>query len=250
MRISKSTSISRIAQIPLSGAGTDIPDGTLIMKGVTAGTNLTVGIVATSVCGNAIGVLIGKFTASGNDSTPATGVTETRGAVELLTPGDFLEAELINDASNDVDVASATSTVLTVTSCEDFGEGGWVYVRAGTGVGQLLYIKSSTSGTWTIKSASTTTLDSTSKLLVMRPRLYELVEIDSTGVYIKSTAAAGNWKAFVLDNQFKSAGDEGWIQLDPTKHHNLQFGDPATTGRSVQLRQLLCPKDTVLNPLA
>lgn len=249
---------NRLAYLPVDGNGTDIVQGAVLMPGVTDENNRSVAIVATGAAADAIGLLAELHDAlSTTDADPDAGTikqTEQAGGrgtggsargVEIFLPGCEVAAEMANDASNDVDVASATSTVLTITSIEDDIDGSWIYVRAGTGAGLILYQKESASGTATLKSASTTTLDNTSKLLIMRRKFHQLVEIDSTGAKIKSTAAAGTLPWRVLRNEYRRAGDEGWIELDPAVHHNLNVG----TDGDVKFRQILIPCDTLFNPL-
>lgn len=236
---------SRLIQVPIDGNGSDIQEGALVMPGVTGEQDRSVFILATSAGADALGVLSELHdTSVSGDADPEAGTAYPLRYVNAILPGDDVAAELADDASNDVDVASATSTVITITSLEDNIDGAWVYVRAGTGVGQLGYIKASASGSFTLKSAMTTTLDNTSKVLILRPVAWQLVEIDSTGRYIKSTAAAGNLPWRVVRNEFMYQGQENWERLDPTKHHNLQLN-----GLSPKFRQILAPANTFYNPL-
>ena len=235
---------SRNQQLPIDGAGIDIVEGAVIMPGVTDDQDRSVFIVASSAAADAFGLManLHDFSAVG-DSTPENGAAYVLQGVTPFLPGCEVAAEMANDADNDVDVASATTAVITITSLEDDIDGCWFYVRAGTGIGQLSYIEASAAGTFTVKSALTTTLDSTSKLLIMRPVGWQLVELNTAADKIKSTAAAGNLPWRVLENQFKYAGQEIWTRLDPTKHHNLQLN-----GTAPVFRQILVPVNTFHNP--
>jgi hypothetical protein len=71
--------------------------------------------------------------------------------------------------STDLDVASSTSTIITTAANDDDLDGGWVYINSGTGAGQLRYIKASTATTITVNTAFTTTPDSTSDFIIIRP---------------------------------------------------------------------------------
>lgn len=239
------TAPSRLREWPVDGNGSDIQPGAVLMPGVTADNNISSLILATSGAADAVGILaeLHDFSVSG-DSIPDTGAGYVLRGVREFLPGCEVAAELADDASNDVDVASATSTVLTITSLEDNIDGSWVYVRAGTGVGQLVYCTASASGSITAKSAMATTLDNTSKVLILRRMFHQLVELDSTGTKIKSTAAAGALPWRVIGQQFKMAGQENWVDLDPTKHHNLQLN-----GKSPVFRLILSPANTLKNPL-
>jgi len=236
---------SRAQALPIDGAGSDIQAGAVIMPGVTDETDRSVFIKATSAGADSFGLLAELHdTSVSGDADPEAGTIYPLRQIVPFLPGCEVAAEMAIDTSNDVDVASATSTVITVTSLEDDIEGSWIYVSSGTGVGQVGYIKASASGSFTLKSAMTTTLDNTSKLIIMRPLCWQLVELDSTATKIKSTAAAGNLPWRVLANEIKIPGSELWVPLDPTKHHNLQLGS-AVPG----LRQILVPANTFHNPL-
>lgn len=237
---------SRLQSLPIDGNGSDIQPGAVLMPGVTADNNLSVAILATGAAADSIGLLaeLHDFSISG-DSKPDVGDVHVLRGIEPFLPGCEVAALMADDADNDVDVASATSTVLTITSVEDNIDGSWVYVRAGTGAGLLLYCDASASGTLTLKVASTTTLDNTSKLVILRRLFHKKVELDSTGTKIKSTAAAGSLPWRVIGNQFRKAGQEIWVDLDPSKHHNLNL-----SGQSPVFRQILVPVDTLHNPVA
>jgi len=237
---------SRLQSLPVDGNGSDILAGAVLMPGVTDENNRSVAILATGAAADSIGILaeLHDFSVSG-DSTPDTGAALVQRGVIPFLPGCEVAADMADDASNDVDVASATSTVLTITSVEDDIDGSWIYVRAGTGAGLVLYCKESASGTMTLKSASTTTLDNTSKLIILRRLFHKTAELDSTGTKIKSTAAAGSLPWRVIGNQFRKAGQEIWLDLDPAKHHNLNL-----SGQSPVFRQILVPVDTLHNPVA
>lgn len=236
---------SRIRFVPIDGNGSDINEGAVVMPGVTDDQDRSVFIVASGAGADALGVLasIHDFSVTG-DSTPELGDADILVGVHEFEPGCEVAALMADDADNDVDVASATTTVITITSVEDDIDGAWVYVRAGTGIGQLGYCTASASGTLTLKSALTTTLDSTSKLLIMRPAAWQLVEINTAADKIKSTAAAGSLPWRVIENQYRFQGSETWERLNPTKHHNKQLN-----GLAPQFRQILSPTDTFKNPI-
>lgn len=235
---------SRLMKVPIDGATADILEGAVVMPGVTDETDRSVFIKATSAGADSLGVLAELHdTSVSGDSDPDAGTIYALRSVYPFLPGCLVAAELADDADNDVDVASATSAVITITNLEDDIDGSWFYVRAGTGIGQVSYIEASASGSFTVKSALTTTLDNTSKLLIMRPVAWQLVEIDSTATKIKSTAAAGNLPWRVVRQEFKYAGKEVWTRLDPTKHHNLQL-----SGLTPKFRLILSPANTFFNP--
>lgn len=243
---------ARLMTVEVDGNGSAISEGAVVMPGVTDETDRSVAIVASGAAADAIGLLAeAKAAAAANDPDPEAGTKFEAAQFDVIPflPGCEVAAELANDADNDVDVASATATVITITSLEDDIDGSWVYVRAGTGVGQLGYIVASASGNFTLKNATgLTTLDSTSKVLILRRKFHQLVELNGTtnaATKIGSTAAAGSLPWRVLRNEFKRAGTERWVQLDPTKHHGLT----GLNSQSVVFRQILSPANTLFSPL-
>lgn len=239
----------KISLYEIDGATTDVEAGAVVMPGVTDETNRSSLIVASSGAADAVGILVEKHESDATtDHDPDAGTIfgASQREVEEFMPGCEVAAEMHDHADSDVDVASATSTVITITSLEDDIDGSWVYVRAGTGVGQLGYIKASASGNFTLKNATgLTTLDSTSKVVILRRKFHQLVELNTAATKIKSTAAAGALPWRVLRNEVKYDGLAGWVQLDPTKHHGLLDLDD----KHVQFRQILSPADTLRNPL-
>src|SRR5258708_31275950 len=205
---------------PVSGAGSNIPVGTLMMGGATAGTNESVAIpyAATSpgATGTAdgIGILqeLHNFSASG-DATQATLVSwftnGVLGSSNTQFPSRKIElfdtAVQINiDYSlvSTVAVASATSTILTITSEVAGLGGGFVYINAGTGIGSVAFLAPSTSGSATAVSAMATTADSTSKLTKILPHFYNLpiwlVNTTTNPTQLDSVAGNGSGRGVIF----------------------------------------------------
>lgn len=236
---------SRLERFPLDGNGSDIVAGAVVMPGVTDEQDRSCAIVASGAGADSIGILqsLHDFSVVG-DSNPEDGAQDyIYGEIEPFLPGCLVAAELANDADNDVDVASATSTVITISSLEDDIDGSWFYVRAGTGIGQLQYVDASASGSFTTDTM-TTTLDNTSKLIILRRRFHQLVEINTAGDKIKSTAAAGSLPWRVIDLQFKYDGLEDWTRLEPNKHNGLELN-----GLNPVFRLILSPANTLYSPI-
>lgn len=226
---------SRIMTFPVSGAGANIAIGALMMPGVTGDTNIGVAIPVTSSSNaQALGVLVEKHynnTANlGIDATYATPINwwapytsqPAVNKVQLIDNCTLIKVEFDLTATG-VTVASATNTVVTITSLDAGYEDGFLYVRAGTGIGQLIFIKDGASGTAT-SSAVTTTLDSTSRCHIILPYFYDTpvwkVSSATAETKLDSTAAVGTGRAIVLSrNMVRNGLDEN---LDNLAHHNLQ----------------------------
>jgi len=236
---------SRLTLFPVDGNTTDINEGAVVMPGVTDENNRSVLIVASSAAADAVGLLGSLHDSSATtDSDPDAGTVYTKIGVAMFEPGCEVAAEMSQASADLVDVASATSTVITITSLEDDIDGSWFYVVSGTGIGQLEYVKASASGNFTAKSAMTTTLDSTSKVIILRRLFHQTVELNTAADKIKSTAAAGNLPWRVLGHEFRYDGLEQWTPLDPTKHAGLELN-----GLNAKFRLILSPADTLKNPL-
>lgn len=217
---------------PVSGAGANIPLGTPLMRGVTAGTNKGVAIPITATSNaHAVGLLAEKhiYAASGDALTAtlnswfaqngqlASGATAFPShPLELLNTSVVMRVEY--SLASTVAVVSNTTTSVVVTSFEDGYDGGWIYVNAGTGVGQLFFVQASSGGTITIPAAPTTALDSTSKLTKIMPFFLDTpvwkINTSTVPTILDSTAATGTGRAVCLGS-FLQKGDGIAQQMDP-----------------------------------
>lgn len=231
---------------PVSGAGSDIPVGTLMIPGVTGGTNIGVLIPATatstvdclgvlnelhdySECGDALTQTLTRWfpLPALNSGSYQLGAKLAGGPypshrVDLIDT--MVSVKVDYSLASTVAVASATTTALTITSEVSGEDSTFVYVNAGTGIGQLGFIKSSTTDTLTLISALTTTLDSTSKLTKVLPLFYSLViwKVNTTTqpTTLDSVAGNGSARAAVLANFITINGLQS--RLDPYVFHNSQ----------------------------
>lgn len=246
---------------PVSGAGANIPVGTIMMPGATNGTNEAVAIPVTSSSNaDAIGVLAEKhnYSASG-DATQATLVSWFANGVMGSTNTAFPShpIELCNNAvvirvdydlASTVAVASAISTALTVTgSVAGFG-GSFVYYNAGTGIGQLVFIKSSTTDTLTLVGATGTTADNTTKITQILPIFHNLVVwlVNTTTVPTKlgSVAGEGSGRALILGQYIQRNNVEE--RMDPKVCHGLTGLNSLTT---LNMYAKLMIQDSCFDPI-
>ncbi len=232
---------SRLKEYPVDGAGSDIQEGAVLMPGSGAN-QLSAAILATGAAADAIGILseLHDFSVSG-DYDPEAGTNYPKRQVYEFYPGCEVAAEYDQDTV--LDVASYSSPDVNITSFLATRPGGWLYVVSGTGAGQLGYIDSSSSGTATLKSGLTTDLDNTSKVLYIRELFSALHTMSSDTTKIITSVANGSLPWVCLKNQFKYDGQEGWIDMDPTQHHDLQIA-----GTNPVFRAIFSPRDTLKNP--
>ena len=225
-----------IEKLPLDGNGSDIVKGALVTPGVTAGQDLSTYIVSGAAGDDVIGILLSihDFSVVG-DSTPEDGLAYVRGEIAYVNPNTILAAEYANTASDDIDVASYNNStgVVTITSLENNIDGSWLFVRAGSGIGQLGYLKASASGNATFKSVLTTDLSSSSKVLKILRNGHRPLFLNTDRDKLSSQAAAGTFKARIIKSQFRATSSEGWEDLDPTKHHDLQLDSQQAGFRSL-----------------
>lgn len=261
----------RALGFPVSGAGSNIPVGTLMMAGATNGTNKSIAIPVTAASNTlGLGVLIGphNFAASGDALTqtltqmfPISGFESSQYLQGNKLSGgpypshaiDLFDTSVVVKISyslvSTVAVASATTTALTVTGEVAGEDGAFVYVNAGTGIGQLGYIKSSATDTLTLISALTTTLTSSSKLTKILPIFYTtviwLVNTTTAPTLLDSVAGNGTGRAAVLANFLNLNGLS--TRLDPKIYHNTQS---LNTVAGLEFYSYLNLTDTIFHPLA
>lgn len=256
---------------PVSGAGANIPIGTLMMNGATNGTNKGV-LIPVTAASNTVGLGVlnefHNFSASG-DATTATLVqwfpisgfdggsfllgSKTSGGpfpshrVDLFDT--MVAVKVDYSQTSTVAVASATTTALTITGEVAGEDSTFVYVNAGTGIGQLGFIKSSTTDTLTLTSALTTPLDNTSKLTKVLPLFYSTViwKVNTTTqpTTLDSVAGNGTGRAVVLANFLGINGLT--TRLDPKIYHNAQS---LNTVSQLNFYSYLGLTDTAFHPIA
>lgn len=265
----------RALEHPVSGAGSNVPQGTLLMPGVTNGTNkgVLIPVTATSTA-RCVGVLaeLHNYATQGDALTqtltqwftmPASnggssflgsaisggGAPVPASRVNLLDT--FTAIKMDYSIVSTLAVASATSSALTVTGEIAGQDSTFVYVNAGTGIGQLGFVKSSATDTLTWISALTTTLDSTSKLTKILPLYWEqatlLVNTTTAPTTVDSAVgiSSSGARAISLANFISINGLTS--RLDPKIHHK-------TTGLN-SVSQLVfysyfALQDTIYHPIS
>jgi hypothetical protein len=210
-----------VTNLPCTGAGSDIPAGTLLRPGVTAGTDFgaLIPVVANTTAGAyAIGILREKHVyATVGDATNA-GLKFPRHPVQLIVPGRV--CRLYYDPTVLITCTqTVTTTTLTLTSLEDDIDGSFLYVQSGLGAGQTNYLTAAAAGSCTLKAAFGISLDTTSKLIKIVRRFHKLVGLNADGTMLGSYAAVGVHTVTVIDSFIERNGD--LVQLDPTKHDAL-----------------------------
>lgn len=211
---SGSSGKTTIVSVPVTGGGSALADNALVMRGVTAGTDLGLAIRATSAGADTLGRILGPH-ATALDSVVA-GTTWTYREVELL---DCVYTEMVEyDQTDTMAVASTSGTTVTVTSLEDNIDTGWLYAVSGTGIGKLAFLTASASGSATSKTA--TAWDSTTTLIKIVPICHKIVKLNSAATKIGTDAGAGSFTCFVWETWFEAKG-YSLQQLNPTLHDNL-----------------------------
>lgn len=207
-----------IVRVPYTGKATAQIDGSMVILGATADTDLGLAIAATGPFVNAVGWLKGAHAVAG-DST-LTGTIWTFRDVELIDYDKLSEAEYDQSTTSQVAVASTATTTVTITSLEDNIDESWLYAVAGTGIGKLAFLTASASGSAT--SMSTTGWDSTTKVIkINRFGALLLDMLTSTKAnLIKSAAAAPSGTVVVVETYVQADGLPKQ-QLNPVLHNNL-----------------------------
>lgn len=252
----------RMWPMPVSGAGSNIAVGTLLVPGASGGTNFGVAIPGSATSGASgtriIGLLDGlhNYSVSG-DATTATlvnwypqfcspGASPVHG-VELIDTAVMVAMDY--SLVSTVAVASASTVTLTITSFEANYDSGFVYVNAGTGIGQLGFVASSSSGSCVLTSALTTQVDSTSKLTKIMPYFLDtpVFKIGTTTqpLILDSTAATGTGRGVCLGSFIDK--NKNVQPLDPKAFHNMASLNSVTTLRFYSALQLV---NTIFHPVS
>src|SRR3990167_9334375 len=152
MRVKKFTN-ELILNCPIYGAGADKNAGSAVKVGTTPGTDNGALIAATgsSAIPDIVGVLLEMLDYSVDSETLVAGTSFVTKPVALFAPVRIVEVEF---ELTGVDCTEAVSTTtMTVTSLENDIDAAFVYVYAGTGIGQINYLTASASGSCTLKAA-------------------------------------------------------------------------------------------------
>jgi len=238
-----------LIKVPIDGAGSDIQSGAMVMQGVTeAGStadNYGCAVLADETAVDALGVLVAlhDYSAVG-DSETYSGTSHVMAEIDPFSPGCVVAIEY--DLTDTMAVATVTGTTqITITSIEDHLSGGWLYAYSGTGIGQLAFIKYDDATDLWLKSALTTLWVAADTTLVKIPPLFHpLHNLIANMTKFGTDAAAGTFRARIISNQFKYDGQEGWIDLDPGLHHNMQLN-----GLHPVFRSLVIPTNTFFSPV-
>ena len=211
---------------PIKNGAAAIADGSVLMPGVTAETDLGVLIPGTSAIADAIGILTGPI-AAGDTNTLVAGTAWLTKPVCPIAPVSVVRVDY--DLADTAAVASTSGTTVTITSLEDNIDTSYLYGISGTGAGLLAFVATSASGSCVTKTA--TAWDSTTTVIKFMRLFHPLVKINSTSDKIGTDAAAGSWTVVVLQNYISTLGRESEV-LDPTKHDNIS--GLSSTGRGTR----------------
>jgi len=207
-----------MVRLPITGGGTLIVDGAQITRGLTG--NLGRMTISPEDGADSVGILRGPHATA--DDSLLLGTTWTFADVELHDQYNLVEVEYSQVSAEQIDVASVTTTVITITSIEDNIDGGWLFSVAGTANNLLAYLTASSSTTATSKTA--TGWDSTTNVIKILPVGAILGSMNATRDLMGSQAAVGTWTIFNLENYFLDDTFPKTL-MDPTIHDNLTLSN-------------------------
>lgn len=231
-----------LLNVPIKTAA-DINGGALLMPGVTAETDLGTAILSDATGVDCLGYMDGLFDYSVAGTCNVNGSTWVFHSVKPCFNGVVNRAEI--DLSDTMAVASFSDPTITVTDEEDNIDTCFFYSVAGTGLGQLMFVITSASGSCTIRTGLVTALDNTTTLVKI-PRIFHgLQKPNTTMDEFGTDAAAGTKRIKVLNTWISRNGN--MQLLDPTKHHALTGlnGTAANTKFFVDFLQI----DTLGTPI-
>lgn len=205
-----------IRDYPVYGAGADVIDGAVVMRGATGETDLGLCVVGAGALTDVVGVLeqLHDYSVVGDSLQAGTAYVYEK---VCINPFGVWRAQY--DSADTMAVASTSTTTVTVTSLEDNIDGGWLLGNDGL----LQWIVTSASGSCTTKTASAWT--SANTLLKIPPLFHQLIKINTAGDQIGTDAAAGSGRAVILESRIQARGVP-LQRLDPTKHSGVTFTSP------------------------
>ncbi len=209
-----------VTNLPVSGGGSALVAGALLKKGPTPGTNnghLVLSSANTTASIDAFGILRQAHATA--DDTLIDGTVFTKKPVQLIVPGRVVRIPYILSTAVISCTEAVNSTTITITNLEDNIDAAFLYVSAGTGIGQTNYLTASASGSATLKAAFGTSLDTTSRIVKILPRFHGFAGLSADGTKLGSYDVVGIHTVFVVDTFIVRNGDE--VQMDPTKHAAL-----------------------------
>jgi len=209
-----------VTNLPVTGGGSAIAVGALLKKGPTPGTNngmLVLSSANTTGSIDAIGILRQAHATA--DDTTLTGTVFTTKPVQLVVPGRIVRMSYELTTAVITVTQAVTTTTITLTNLEDNIDAAFLYVSAGTGIGQTNYLTASASGSATLKAAFGTSLDTTSRLVKILPRFHGFAGLNADGTKLGSYDVVGVHTVLVIDSFITRNGDIK--QLSPVSHAAL-----------------------------
>ena len=146
----------------------------------------------------------------------------------LSTPIDLRAKVLINplavflaeyDQTSTLTATSSSGATVTIANLVAVA-GDWVYVVSGTGIGQLIYVATGGTGSFTASVAPSPALDGTSTVIHVLGQDTEGIGLTADGTKLATTAAAPTGAGRVVGN-FISAPSLSEIELDPVLHGGI-----------------------------
>ena len=259
---------SRLIRLPIH-SGTDVPSGTLLIKGPTAATDLGTAIVAAANnANNIVGMLAEPHIYSVNGSALVAGAQHSavisgatgaawfapQGGNSQIFPSRQIEVCTgLNMARIDYDltgvqVTNSSGTTVTVGSLEDNIDTSFLYASAGEAIGQLRFVDTAAAGSCTTAVAFTT-MTAAGYIVKVLPLLHTLfsIKVNSTTVSTKfdNVAAAGTGRFVQVERHILRNGNDE--MLDPYTHGNLSG---LSSLNQFALYGVVVFSDTIFQPIA
>lgn len=175
------------------------------------------GVAAVVAAGSSLADILGVL----EDGVPATpdsapGTVNLR-AKCLVNPLAVYMAEYDQGAA--LTASSSSGTTVTVSGLVAVA-GMWIYVVAGTGIGQLIYVATGGSGSFTAGVAPSPALDNTSTVIKVLQQHSEIGALSADGTKLTTAAAAPTGAVRTVGN-FIWAPSMSETELDPVLHNGI-----------------------------
>lgn len=186
--------------------------GEALMLGTTAETDN--GAAITAYTGSSAEAV--DFVGMSMEASTPTALLSAGGQRKKVQIHPFVIYLIEYDLTTTMAVASYAAPTVTITSVEDNWDSGWVYVVAGTGLGQLAYVDTVGSGVFSVDSNFATAVDNTSTMIKILPCGHLLTALNTAALKLKTQAAAGSGVSInIISNWYKDDFSGGLVELDP-----------------------------------
>lgn len=225
--VGKATRLRPKVSIYANVAGSDIEKGALIQEPLiaTVATDGGAAVLGTNSTRRVIGVTTKKIDVSSEIGLLSDGSLWQSQYQHELVLADDVVFNVEYDLTDTMAVASVSTTDITITGVETGIYGGAVLAVGGTGIGELNFIKATSTNT--LSCYNNPNYDATTTLIKILPENWKLAKLSSDATKFGTDAAAGALPVKILETVIQL--ENGVVQkLDFDKHDQTVFSADGT----------------------